>query len=100
MGNFFELVYQLVVAFHSWHSCRSIKKDKLEEMDEVYLHLSRSTSPGKSDISSWRLAPFEDVCANNAVLGDNGVEINMDSVSANYPGPHAFRALQNLKVSL
>lgn len=68
-------------------------------MDEVLLQLIRSTPAGKRDRSYSRLAPFEDVWANNAVLGDNTVEINMDKLAMNLP-VNRFEYFESLKSAL
>lgn len=55
------------------------------------MRLSCSPSDAKKDTPYWRLVPFEDICATNAMLGDDVVEMNMDSMVGNEPALQAFR---------
>lgn len=45
------------------------------------------------------VGPFEDICANNAVLGDSRTEINMDKLFGNDPAREALRAFCKFRVS-
>lgn len=58
-----------------------------------------STSAGKRDTSHWNFPPFEEICANNVVLGDIVAEISVNNRFGSEPARHPLRPFQKFKVS-